>query len=821
MAEGNVVDAASVKISPDTSRFREELRAELSKIREHVTVDVDVDLNTDRASAALKAWRERESGKTIEQKVRVDSRGLDKVLGLLRGVGALSIGAAAAVSIADALAGVVSVGAAAVGVVNILPGALAAAAVAAGTLALGAEGIKRAFESAKGPAEDLKKAVEDTFAGAMEHSGRRIARLLPQLQDGFTDVALAISSSANHLTSMLLERRNVATLNSLLDRSAGITQNFGKALAPVVEGLLHISDIGAGIFEEMTRGAGNAAVKFRDWVRSAEGTKQIEEWIRNGVDALRDIWKVGADVVGIFRAIGQAFENAGMALGSTFGKAIADVREALESVEGQDQLTKLAESLINMSDTVRDVFLTAVREIGPVVIAALPGIAELARQIGEVLKAALEVVGPPLKAVFGFLSDNMNRIGPVVLALTGMAVAIRVVTTAVTALRAAFIALSLSNPFTAILLALTTIVTYIVMNWEHVTTFLTNTWNWIKETASTIWNAISSFFSNLMTGISTMFTASWQSIGDFLSGIWNWVSDTASTIWNGIKDTITSILSGIADFFSTAWDKIVSFVVGAWERIKNGVTNGIRAVVNFMKELPGKIVDAVGDLSKLLWNAGKAIVQGLWEGIKSMIDWLWGKVKGFIGGLVDGVTSMLGIHSPSRVFADIGRDTMRGMAVGIDANAGKAVASARDAAREVTKAASDINAPSAELFNWNSLTDGLSSALKSCTQMVKEAVNDIASTVNNTSMSPGVGFSGTNAYRGMVGVSRIDGYLAGQRSLVRANSVTTTTYNGSSFDYDRMAEAMTSAMNGVRVEMDANGILRIVEKARVRKERRR
>src|SRR5690606_40817410 len=42
------------------------------------------------------SWRERESGKEIEQKVRVDSRGLDKVLGLLRGVGALSIGAAAA-----------------------------------------------------------------------------------------------------------------------------------------------------------------------------------------------------------------------------------------------------------------------------------------------------------------------------------------------------------------------------------------------------------------------------------------------------------------------------------------------------------------------------------------------------------------------------------------------------------------------------------------------------------------------------------------------------------------------------------------------------
>src|SRR5690606_35781079 len=32
-------------------------------------------------------------------------------------------------------------------------------------------------------------------------------------------------------------------------------------------------------------------------------------------------------------------------------------------------------------------------------------------------------------------------------------------------------------------------------------------------------------------------------------------------------------------------DSVGDAVFGAWERIKNGVTNGIRAVVNFMKEL--------------------------------------------------------------------------------------------------------------------------------------------------------------------------------------------------------------------------------------------
>ena len=47
-----------------------------------------------------------------------------------------------------------------------------------------------------------------------------------------------------------------------------------------------------------------------------------------------------------------------------------------------------------------------------------------------------------------------------------------------------------------------------------------------------------------------------------------------------------------------------------------------------------------------------------------MGDWLWENVKGFFSGIVDGVKGILGIHSPSKVFAGIGENMALGLGEG-------------------------------------------------------------------------------------------------------------------------------------------------------------
>ena len=62
---------------------------------------------------------------------------------------------------------------------------------------------------------------------------------------------------------------------------------------------------------------------------------------------------------------------------------------------------------------------------------------------------------------------------------------------------------------------------------------------------------------------------------------------------------------------------------------------------------------------------GKNIVSGLWNGICSAIGWLRDSIKGFAKGILDGIKSVLGIHSPSILFRDeVGRNLALGLSEG-------------------------------------------------------------------------------------------------------------------------------------------------------------
>lgn len=65
-------------------------------------------------------------------------------------------------------------------------------------------------------------------------------------------------------------------------------------------------------------------------------------------------------------------------------------------------------------------------------------------------------------------------------------------------------------------------------------------------------------------------------------------------------------------------------------------------------------------------SIGTDIVKGLWQGIQNAWSWLVDKVGGLIGELVSSIKSSLGIHSPSRVFAEIGKYSALGMGVGFE-----------------------------------------------------------------------------------------------------------------------------------------------------------
>ena len=79
------------------------------------------------------------------------------------------------------------------------------------------------------------------------------------------------------------------------------------------------------------------------------------------------------------------------------------------------------------------------------------------------------------------------------------------------------------------------------------------------------------------------------------------------------------------------------------------------------------IIESVKNLPSKMLSIGKDIVRGVWEGIVGMGSWIADKVSGFFSGIVDGVKSVLGIHSPSRVMRDqVGKYMAQGVGVGFE-----------------------------------------------------------------------------------------------------------------------------------------------------------
>jgi phage-related protein len=123
-------------------------------------------------------------------------------------------------------------------------------------------------------------------------------------------------------------------------------------------------------------------------------------------------------------------------------------------------------------------------------------------------------------------------------------------------------------------------------------------------------------------------------IGGLLSGLIEAVPD----IINWFTELPGKIIEWIGDVLTTLFEKGQDLLNGLW----NGIKDIAKSVTTWFTELPGKVVSWVGDLKDTLFKKGKDLLNGLWEGIKKIYkdvkQWfidLPGKVVETIGDLKD------------------------------------------------------------------------------------------------------------------------------------------------------------------------------------------
>lgn len=172
--------------------------------------------------------------------------------------------------------------------------------------------------------------------------------------------------------------------------------------------------------------------------------------------------------------------------------------------------------------------------------------------------------------------------------------------------------------------------------------------------------------SKFLSNIVRFFTQLPGKIASFLSHAISRVTSWASSMASKASSAGSRFLTNVVNFVSKLPGRIASFLssvisrLGSWagqmaSAGARGARNMFNAVVNGLRSLPGEVA-----------SIGSNIVHGIWNGISGAAGWLVGQVKSFARGILDGMKSALGIHSPSRVMRDqVGVNIAKGVVAGV------------------------------------------------------------------------------------------------------------------------------------------------------------
>lgn len=144
----------------------------------------------------------------------------------------------------------------------------------------------------------------------------------------------------------------------------------------------------------------------------------------------------------------------------------------------------------------------------------------------------------------------------------------------------------------------------------------------------------------------------------------------------GITDNLPQLITAAAELiakFSAALIAHLPDLLNCGAALLTTLVDGIlRSIENLGEAALACIAKLTGvwDGSMDDWgHIGENIVTGLLNGITGMWDTLVSTVKGKVNGMVSTVKNVLGIHSPSKVFTEIGENVTQGLVNGINTGA--------------------------------------------------------------------------------------------------------------------------------------------------------
>lgn len=234
-------------------------------------------------------------------------------------------------------------------------------------------------------------------------------------------------------------------------------------------------------------------------------------------------------------------------------------------------------------------------------------------------------------------------------------------------------------------------------DWEGAKSSLKQIWEKIKQAASQIWEGIKQVIKNHIEIAVKIGKQLWETFKAHVSQIWNSIKTAASNIFNNIKTTIINAVQNAKTSAVNKFNEMKSNVI-------NAISNMLSTVKTRITQLPRTVgqafQNAVNSARRFISSAasvGSNLISGFVNGVRSAAHRLISAVTGAVSNAINGAKRLLGIHSPSRVFKDIGINTMLGAAIGIEDTSKKPLKAVESMADDMI---STFNKSSSE-FNSN------------------------------------------------------------------------------------------------------------------------
>ncbi|MGZ9788911.1 phage tail protein [Staphylococcus hominis] len=565
----------------------------------------------------------------------------------------------------------------------------------------GQNAIKSFIEYTKQNLPLIGQIFSSTFKGifnlmkAFAPNTHMVLQGLADMAQKFEDWSATIAQSDGFKKFIEYVQENGPKLIQLLGNIINIIINVATAMAPFAAAVLDVAIAMTDFIEKLTEAHPVIGIMLGLIATLAGIFMTLGPPIMGAIDFIGKFVRVltgaGTTIEGL-TAIGSGLMTALEDLGAAFLALDAPILLIIGAVAA---VVAILVWLWNTNDSVRDALTNAWDVISTTIGGAIQSVIDWFMQLYDNIMQTIE----PLIPIFQQFGDFINQILGVVVvqainflveAFKGLWLAVSVIFTAIGAIVSSVIQI-IVGLFTAFIQLITGDFSGALQTLQNTFTNVLNIiWGAVQSIFSQISNFIFASLNSILGTSISSWSQIWSSTTQFLSQIWssvtNWFSRVASSVGNGMRQAWSYVVSvgsqwvsAIVNAMSNFVSSVISGFSNAVSQVQGGMQRAYRTIVNFVSQFA---------------SAGMDLMRGLVRGIMDGMKWVVDAARNVARSAVNAAKNALGIHSPSRVFKDIGAYTMAGMHLGMNAEGSKVIDLASSIASRVSSGFnSSLNVP--------------------------------------------------------------------------------------------------------------------------------